>query len=85
MEENIYTEQIAPKIKEIRDICLKERIPYFTFFLLPDGSKKVSTLTQAMLNIDPDEESIQHFMNILNGFTTVPPSQITEIDFPAPF
>lgn len=85
MTKEEYKQKISPLMLALKKICIENKVPFFFCFLLnPDGTgdKETDCLTSSMVGIDQKDDTLQKFMNVCNGFETVPPRDTIEIEFP---
>lgn len=74
-KKSVYNNLINPKVKEIEDVCNQEKIPYFMTFATENEIKKTqyTTVTSGVdLNNPLSEDKITNYINVMNGFTTIP-------------
>lgn len=75
--EQKYICQIQSAMKEIRRICLNQRIPMFISVYLPDKKKYLSdVVSPAVLGINIEPDRITEHINVANGFHTVLPIEL---------
>lgn len=76
----IYKEQIAEKVQEIRCLCNENKIPYFMTFGVKmdengtfegDGGLINSALLPEILGIPANDHRFVRMINVLHGFQTV--------------
>ena len=76
---------IKPKILELIQLCNKERIPIFVSACVKNDEKEstyVSDMFAAKSNdINLHDDKLIDFVNVTNGFVTIPKSQSLEIDY----
>lgn len=81
----VFDESIAPKIEEIIQICNREHIPIFISACVKNTEEsseyKTDMFASASNNIHLKNDLIPRFVNVTNGFTTIPPTDIIDIDF----
>jgi hypothetical protein len=82
---DVFETEIQEKIDEILRICNRERIPMFFCAAVknsPEGTEyRKEMFATSSNNILLKEDFIPKFLNVTNGFITVPPTEIVEIDF----
>ena len=80
-----YSNEIEEKVTELIQLCNKERLPMFLAIAVKnseEGTEYVNELFSSVSNnIYLKEDYIPHFVNITNGFTTIPPAEDIEIEF----
>ena len=80
-----YEEQIQEKIQEILRICNKEQIPIFISVAVKNGEKGTKYINDMYASATNDvflkDDYFPNYINVSNGFRTIPPSKVVEIDF----
>ena len=80
-----YDEKIKPLIFKLRKQCYHAGIPMFvTCAVADDGNKttyKSEMLSPRVTQKEVSQNYIADMVNILNGFTTIPPTEQVELDF----
>lgn len=81
----VYENEIFNKITELKLLCNAEKIPMFFAVAIESTDKKTVYETEyvgAKSNeIELKDDKITDFINVVNGFETVPPKSIIEIDY----
>lgn len=84
-DNNEVLNEIYLKIKDIKNICYKNSIPMFFTCVKNDDGKKTEyyseMLSAAITSRKLADDKIAGMSNVLNGFMTVPPHGLTEIEF----
>ena len=80
-----YEEKIAEKVNELKLLCNEEKIPMF-FACAASSTEKRTEYVYEYIGTVPNEinlknDKIADFVNVVNGFETVPPREIVEINF----
>ena len=82
---DIYEGEVLRKIQELLRICNKEQLPIFISTAVKNNEKgteyKTDMFASATNDIFLKEDFFPNFVNVTNGFRTVPPAKIVEIDF----
>lgn len=86
-KENVYNTQIKKKLEEIAKICYLNSMPCFFAVAVGDKEKKrkeenvegklelkVTTYLPQMLHMETPDTIFSDFVDVINGFTTVPPT-----------
>lgn len=96
-KEEIFKKEIQPLVKQLALACCQNGLP--CFLLVADGEDKktgkfdlkVQTYLPETLSIPTDDTIFADLVNVLNGFTTVPPTDksnfsldMNEINFDLP-
>ncbi len=80
-----YETQVLKKIQELLRLCNKEQMPIFISVAVKNDEKgteyKNDMFASATNDIFLKDDLFPNFVNVTNGFRTVPPSKIVEIDF----
>ena len=80
-----YETLVAKKIQELLRICNKEQMPIFISVAVKNDESgteyKNDMFASATNDIFLKDDYFPNFVNVTNGFRTVPPSKIVEIDF----
>ncbi|ADL36228.1 hypothetical protein bpr_II291 (plasmid) [Butyrivibrio proteoclasticus B316] len=82
----VFKDKIQKQVQEIAQECIHQGIPFFMAFATGDDSEKKGRLKletlpyiaataglPETLNIETDDRRFADFVNVLNGFETVPP------------
>lgn len=84
-KKKVYENEIFDKINELKLLCNKEKIPMFFACAIESTDKKTTYVTEYVGSksngIELKEDKITGFINVVNGFETVPPKNIIEIDY----
>ena len=84
-KEEIYEKELMEKIQEILRICNKEQLPIFISVAVKNDENKTKYVNEMFPSATNDiflkDDYFPNFVNVINGFRTVPPSKIVEIDF----
>lgn len=82
---DIYEAEVLPKIQELLRLCNREQIPLFISAATKnneDGTEYRNEMyASATNNVFLKDDYFPNFVNVINGFRTVPPAKIVEIDF----
>lgn len=83
MTDKEFKKEILPLISKIREKCVENEVPFFSCFIInPETNERHAELiSPALLDITMDNNIIQKFLNVYNGFDTVPPNELVEISF----
>ena len=80
-----FETQLREKVQEILKICNKEQIPVFISFAVKNDEKKTEYINEMFPSATNDiflkNDYFPNFVNVINGFRTVPPQKIVEIDY----
>lgn len=81
---DIYEKVIKEKITELKKLCNQERMPMF-IAVCTENSKdgthyEADIVGSYSSNIILKEDLIPKFINVFNGFDTVPPEETIEIE-----
>lgn len=80
-----YKNTILPLLEQIEQLCKMEKLPFFfTIAIANDkkGTKYESTaLTPVPMELMLAEDKIVKHINVVNGFDTIPPEMIPELEF----
>ena len=81
----VISEQIAPKVEEIKKICAMYNIPFFFSVLAEDdgeNSKYISEIiSPSVTGVHATNDRITPLLNVMNGFDTVAPIHEVTFDF----
>jgi hypothetical protein len=81
----VFDSEIQERIDEIVRICNRERIPMFFCAAVKNSEEgteyRKEMFATASNGITLKQDFIPSFLNVTNGFATVPPSEIVEIEF----
>lgn len=82
---DVYNKEVFHKVEELKLLCNKYKIPMFVS-LCVKNDKKESVYVSDMVGTNSNDihlknDKIPKYVNVLNGFNTVPPSMEVEIDF----
>ena len=84
-KEGIYGVEIEKKIFELLRLCNKEQLPIFISVAVKNDEEgtlyKNEMFASATNNIFLKDDFFPNFVNVTNGFRTIPPAKIVEIDF----
>lgn len=84
-QSEFYTQQIYDKINEIKLLCNREKIPMFFACATKNDGKGTVYETEFIgtgsNEITLKDDKITDFINVVNGFNTIPPKSKMEIDF----
>lgn len=84
-KEEVYEKELMEKIQEILRICNKEQLPIFISVAVKNDENKTKYVNEMFPSATNDiflkDDYFPNFVNVINGFRTVPPSKIVEIDF----
>lgn len=78
---NVFRNEISDKLEEIKTLCKRERIPFFTCFAISDEKETnyvADIATPAGMNVKMKNDKFPDFANVLNGFKTIPYTTIVE-------
>lgn len=82
---DIYTNEIESKVAELLQLCNKYRLPMFLTIAVKndeEGTEYVKEMFAAKSNsINLKDDYLRHLVNVMNGFSTIPPADDIEIDF----
>ena len=82
---DVYETQVLKKVQELLRLCNKEQMPIFISVAVKNDEKgteyKNDMFASATNDIFLKDDFFPNFVNVTNGFRTVPPSKIVEIDF----
>ena len=82
---DIYETEVVKKIQELLRICNKEQLPIFVSVAVKNDENgteyKTDMFASATNDIFLKDDYFPNFVNVTNGFRTVPPAKIVEIDF----
>lgn len=82
---DVYNSEILEKVQELLKVCNKEQIPAFISLAVKNDEEKTEYVNEmfpsATNNIFLKNDYFPNFVNVINGFRTVPPQKIVEIDF----
>ena len=83
MTDKEFKKEILPLILKVREKCAEKNVPFFACFIINPmtDERHAELLSPALLDIEMPNNIIQKFLNVYNGFDTVPPNEILEIDF----
>ena len=77
MDNSKYNSLLQPKVDEIKKICNVAKTPCFLAFGVEDKSGKIeirgTCLLPELFDMDTEDRRFTDFVNVQNGFTTVPP------------
>lgn len=80
----VYEALVVPKIRELLQICNRERIPVFISACTKSdkkGTEYKSDMYAALSNdIILKDDKFTKFVNVINGFETVPSSNVMDIN-----
>ena len=80
-----YASEIEEKVTELIQLCNRERLPMFLAIAVKndeEGTEYVKEMfSSASNNIYLKEDYIPRFINVTNGFMTIPPAEDIEIEF----
>lgn len=84
-KEKVIQNEIEPYLNKIIKICNEEKIPIF-FTLAASNSDaetkyETKTLSPDVLGVELKENNFPEFINVMNGFNTVPPRTILEMEY----
>lgn len=83
-KENIYNKEILEKVYELKLLCNKHRLPMFVSVCVKNDnneSKYVSEMVGSQSNnVILKNDLIPKFVNVLNGFDTIPKQEILEVE-----
>lgn len=81
----IYNDVIKEKVTDLIQACNKERMPVFISVCVKndeDGTEyEKEMFASASNDINLKEDQIPKYVNVSNGFRTVPPVDVVEIEF----
>lgn len=81
----IYDTRIQEKVDELVQICNREHIPLFVAACVKndenDSEYRIDMYASASNQIMLKKDFLPKFVNVTNGFTTIPPADIVDIDF----
>lgn len=84
---DVFDTQIKDLIEQIQQICKKENIPFFFSAAVEnnvaDTKYEVYALTATPMELSLAEDDIVKHINVFNGFDTVPPENLPELEFSA--
>ena len=76
---------INEKIQELIQLCNTEQVPVFVSVAIANDENHTEyrndMYASATNNIFLKDDKFPHFVNVINGFRTVPPQKIAQIDF----
>lgn len=81
----VFDSEIKPKLQEIIQICNREKMPMF-FAVCVKNNNTETVYEKDMYASQSNEiylknDLLRGFVNVTNGFNTVPPVKEIEIDF----
>lgn len=81
----VYDAVIAQKVEELIQLCNKDHLPVFITVCVKNDEKgteyRTDMYSSASNGIKLKNDLMPNFVNVLNGFATVPPTDIVDIDF----
>lgn len=84
-KKNTYEQEIYNKVNELKLLCNQEKIPMFFACAISSTEKKTVYETEYISAASNDiilkDDKIADFINVVNGFDTVPPKEIIEIEY----
>lgn len=82
---NVYNEHIESLVQEVKLSCYEHRIPMFFSAAICDEHGKTEyknvMISPALVDTRLSDDRISKMVNVMNGFDTVPPSEVMEIEF----
>lgn len=82
---DVYENQVIAKVQELLRLCNKEQMPIFISVAVKNNEKgteyRNDMFSSATNDIFLKDDYFPNFVNVTNGFRTIPPSKIVEIDF----
>ena len=82
---DIYENEIEKKIYELLRLCNKEQLPVFVSVAVKNDEEgtlyKNEMFASATNNIFLKDDFFPNFVNVTNGFRTIPPAKIVEVDY----
>lgn len=83
-KEEIVENELKKKIREIKEICQKEKIPMFISLCYRNTDEKSfyydDMIGSKSNGIILKDDRFRNYVNITNGFNTVPPMKKIEMD-----
>lgn len=84
-KETIAKSQIIPLMESLMKLCNQEQIPLFATIVTKNSPEETTyesvSLSPDVLGLDLKENNFPKFINVVNGFDTVPPRTILEIEY----
>lgn len=84
-KKDIFDATIAAKVSDVIQACNKEHLPVFIAVCTKNDEKgtdyDISMYSGAANEIKLKEDFIPMFVNVTNGFSTIPPAGELELDF----
>jgi hypothetical protein len=84
-QKEIYDKEIAPKLEEVKKLCLLNNIPlFFTACVSNSNTETVyenEMVSPDMLDIELKNNHFPRHINVLSGFATVPSNEMIELKF----
>lgn len=81
----VYEQEIFNKVNELKLLCNQEKIPMFFACAVESTDKKTVYETEYVgsksNDIELKDDKICGFINVVNGFETIPPKKIIEIEY----
>ena len=81
----IFDSEIRPKLQQIMQICNREKMPMFFAVCTKNNNNETEyekhIYSSQSNEIYLKEDLFRGFVNVTNGFNTVPPIKEIEIDF----
>lgn len=82
---DIYETEVLKRVQELLRLCNKEQMPIFISVAVKNDEEgteyKNEMYASATNNVFLTDDLFPNFVNVTNGFRTVPPAKIVEIDF----
>lgn len=83
-KKDIFNSTINSKIQELIQLCNAEQLPIFISVAVANNSEETEYCNDMFASATNDiflkDDKFPDFVNVMNGFRTVPPSKIVVID-----
>lgn len=84
-KEEIFNQEIAPIVQELKSACFKQGIPMFLSCAVKDAKPDTEYINEmvspSQLNVTLGDDKIAEMVKILNGFVAVPETKPLELEF----
>lgn len=85
--ESAFTEHVEPLVREVRKACYEQKIPMFFTAAVSDGKQgteyRSAMISPGLVDVTLSDNRIAKMANVANGFDTVPPAEVMELEFDA--
>lgn len=83
-KEDLYNKELLEKVYELKLLCNQYRMPMFISICVENDSKGTKYISEMVGSYSNDvklkNDLIPKYVNVLNGFDTVPKQEILEIE-----